>query len=228
MIEAARAVLARQPARLRRPALAARDRRRQVVLRRHAAALRPDPLRAVEPVGERRVQPVQRRVLRRSSSAASPPTASSPSGCTSTRSNDALVLSVLAAVHQHFGDYEIFVVGSRDMLIVATQRAPRWRRADWSVFALPAVAADLARFVPLTRETLESTRFLGRAELAPLFDARRAGELRLLPDPRRRCRAGPLPERHRRRLRRPQPRPLRGHRGADAPAPAGDRDARRR
>ena len=82
--------------------------------------------------------------------------------------DDVLVLSVLAAVHEHFGAYEIFVVGPRDVLIVATkgeQLAP----ADWSVTALPAIAADLARFVPLDPQTLESTRFLNRAALTPVF-----------------------------------------------------------
>lgn len=56
-------VLSRESPRLRRPALAHRPRRREVVLRRLARAIRPDPLGAVESLGERRLGPLHRRVL---------------------------------------------------------------------------------------------------------------------------------------------------------------------
>ena len=83
--------------------------------------------------------------------------------------NDLLALSILAAVHQHFGAYEVFVIGYRDVLIVANKHAAL-APADWSVLSLPAITADLAPFVPLTAETLEATRFLRRTALAPVFD----------------------------------------------------------
>lgn len=83
--------------------------------------------------------------------------------------NDLLILSVLAAVHEHFGAYEMFVVGGRDALIVAT-KDPVMPPVDWSVLAFPGIAGDLARFVPITPATLESARFLDRTALAPVFD----------------------------------------------------------
>jgi predicted membrane-bound spermidine synthase len=83
--------------------------------------------------------------------------------------DDSLVLTVLAAVHEHFGDYQIYVVGNRDILIVAGKGA-RLPAPDWSVFAAPDVREELARFVPFTAETLEATRLLNRAALAPLFE----------------------------------------------------------
>jgi hypothetical protein len=82
--------------------------------------------------------------------------------------NDELVLSVLAAVNEHFGDYAVFVVGARDVLIVATKQA-RLPDADWSVRTLPAIAGDLGRFTPLTPQALDATRFLDRNALAPVF-----------------------------------------------------------
>ena len=57
-------LLSGQPARVRRPALAPRDRRREVLLRLGVPAVRHDHVRAVEPMGERRVGAVYHRVLR--------------------------------------------------------------------------------------------------------------------------------------------------------------------
>jgi len=83
--------------------------------------------------------------------------------------NDALVMSVLAALHEHFGDYQIFVVGYYDILIVAT-KASALPAPNWSVLSFPDVRGDLARFVPFTPAMLEATRFLNRESLAPLFE----------------------------------------------------------
>ncbi len=82
--------------------------------------------------------------------------------------NDVLALSILAAVHQHFAAYEVVVIGYRDVLIVASKRAAL-APADWSLLSSPEIAADLSPFVPLTPQTLESTRFLRRGALAPVF-----------------------------------------------------------
>lgn len=82
--------------------------------------------------------------------------------------NDGLVLSVLAALHRHFGSYEIFQTSVGDVVIVAAKSA--LARPDWSLFALASVRGDLCRAVPPTPEALEAARLLHRAALAPLLD----------------------------------------------------------
>lgn len=83
--------------------------------------------------------------------------------------NDGLVLTVLAALHQHFPSYEVFQTGASDLLVVASGggvlAAP-----DWSVMEAPALASDFCRTVPLTAHALEATRVTHRAALAPLLD----------------------------------------------------------
>ena len=49
--------------------------------------------------------------------------------------DDALVLSVLAALHQNFASYEVYQVSYGDLLIVASNR-PHLPQPDWSVFDL--------------------------------------------------------------------------------------------
>ncbi|MGN6391312.1 MAG: fused MFS/spermidine synthase [Gemmatimonadales bacterium] len=83
--------------------------------------------------------------------------------------DDELVLSVLAAIHQNFSSYEIYLVPSGDLLVVASTRH-RLPAPDWSVLALPDVRADLCHFRPLNPETMESLHLVGRRELAPLFN----------------------------------------------------------
>ena len=83
--------------------------------------------------------------------------------------NDGLIMSVLAALHQNFRSYEIFLVAGSDILIVAGDR-PQLPAADWSVLAEPGIADDLTHVVPVTPRGLEATRLLGRATLAPLLD----------------------------------------------------------
>jgi hypothetical protein len=84
--------------------------------------------------------------------------------------SDHLVLSVLGALHRHFPDYQIYMVHSADMLIVAGGD-PELREPDWGVFDFPEVAADLARTHPFHPILLESSRFLNREGLAPLLDS---------------------------------------------------------
>lgn len=83
--------------------------------------------------------------------------------------SDDLVLSVLAAVHRTFPSYQVFLVHSADMVVVAG-RDPELPAPDWTVFSFPGVEEDLARTYPFTPELLEASRFLSREGLAPLLD----------------------------------------------------------
>jgi predicted membrane-bound spermidine synthase len=83
--------------------------------------------------------------------------------------DDGLVLSVLAALHQNFRSYEVFLVPGGDLLIVASNQASL-PAPDWSVFEYPALQKDLCRFLPLTPAVLDALRLAGRAEFGPLLD----------------------------------------------------------
>jgi hypothetical protein len=83
--------------------------------------------------------------------------------------DDALVVSVLAAIHQNFRSYEVYLVSGGDLLVVAGNR-PRLPRPDWSVFGLPALRPDLCRFRPFTTDALDNLHLAGRTELAALLD----------------------------------------------------------
>src|SRR3712207_1423668 len=80
--------------------------------------------------------------------------------------DDELVLSVLAALDEVFGDYEMFSTGARDILVVASRG--RLRAPDWSVVDFPGIREDLRRVIPLTPEALERTRLASRAVIHPL------------------------------------------------------------
>jgi spermidine synthase len=82
--------------------------------------------------------------------------------------SDGLVLSVMAALHENFRSYEIYIVSGGDLLVVASNRA-RLPEPDWSLFQAPAVQADLCRFRPVTPEVLEASRLVSRRELAPVL-----------------------------------------------------------
>jgi predicted membrane-bound spermidine synthase len=83
--------------------------------------------------------------------------------------DDALVTSVLAALHRHFPAYEIYMVSQSDLFVVATNDRAL-RPADWRVLDFPGLRADLARTVPLDPEALGALRLADRAALAPLLD----------------------------------------------------------
>jgi spermidine synthase len=83
--------------------------------------------------------------------------------------DDRLVLSVMAALHQNFRSYEVYLVPGGDLLIVASNQATL-PSPDWSVFAYPELVRDLCRFLPLTPAVLDALRLAGRAELMPLLD----------------------------------------------------------
>jgi spermidine synthase len=80
--------------------------------------------------------------------------------------DDNLVLSVLAALDEVFGDYEIFITGAHDILVVASRG--RLPAPDWSVVNFPGVREDLRRVIPLTPAALERTRLASRAAIHPL------------------------------------------------------------
>jgi spermidine synthase len=81
--------------------------------------------------------------------------------------NDGLALSVVRAVAENFPDYALYAVSNRDILIVATNQ-PTLPAPDWSVFALPGVASELRRVVPLTPAMLSALRMVDGAQLASL------------------------------------------------------------
>ena len=83
-------------------------------------------------------------------------------------STDAMFLSVLAAVHQVFGDYRVYLTADGDALIVAAAQ-PLRAVPDWSVFELPQVRQDLRWYRPIAREHLEAGLLLDRSIAAPLF-----------------------------------------------------------
>jgi hypothetical protein len=74
---------------------------------------------------------------------------------------------VLAALHRHFPAYQVYLVSSADILVVAS--ADSVRAPDWRVLGAPALAADLRRALPLDSATLASARLADRAALAPLL-----------------------------------------------------------
>jgi spermidine synthase len=82
--------------------------------------------------------------------------------------SDGLVLSVLAAIHQNFRSYEVFITSGGDLLIIASNQA-QLPRPDWSVVNLAGVKEDLCRFHPLTPAALDGLRLVGRQELSPLL-----------------------------------------------------------
>ncbi len=82
--------------------------------------------------------------------------------------NDALVISVLEALHRNFPSYAVYLTNDVDVLVVASMM-PELPAPDWSVFAGEDIARDLERFVPITAGALSSTLMLTRAELAPLI-----------------------------------------------------------
>ena len=83
--------------------------------------------------------------------------------------DDGLVLSVLAAIHQNFRSYEVYLVPSGDLLVVASNR-DTLPTPDWSVFQAAGVRSDLCHFAPLTPPVLDALSLVSRAELAPLVE----------------------------------------------------------
>ena len=83
--------------------------------------------------------------------------------------DDALILGILAALHERFPSYALYFTAPNDMLIVAS-RQDVLPTPDWSVLRFPGIAADLERVVPITAQTLDVLRAGGRATFGPLLD----------------------------------------------------------
>ncbi len=81
--------------------------------------------------------------------------------------DDDLVLTVLSSIHQSFRSYDVYLTGSHDILIVATNSA-KLPVPDWSVTRAPAFLADFAHLLPI--DDLSSAHLIDRAALAPLLD----------------------------------------------------------
>ena len=81
--------------------------------------------------------------------------------------SDGLVLSVMAALHENFRSYEIYITSGGDLLVVASNRA-QLPQPDWSVFQQADVQSDLCRFLPVTPQLMEASRLVGRQELEPV------------------------------------------------------------
>jgi len=81
--------------------------------------------------------------------------------------DDALVLSVIKAVHKNFASYRIYLTADVDILIVASNK-PELPAPDWSVYALPDIQADLKRFHLITPDAGEGTLLVTREALVPV------------------------------------------------------------
>ena len=87
--------------------------------------------------------------------------------------DDRLVLTVLSALHRSFPSYQIYMVSTADLFVVASNE-PQLPVADWGVVAFPALQRDFARTLPLDSATLAGLRVLDRAALAPVLDGWKA------------------------------------------------------
>ena len=86
--------------------------------------------------------------------------------------DDALVLSVLAGIHQNFRSYEIYLAPNSDLLVIASNRT-NLPVPDWSVFQYPDLRKDLCHFHPVTPDVLNALHLVGRAEMEPLLGSMR-------------------------------------------------------
>jgi spermidine synthase len=82
--------------------------------------------------------------------------------------DDALVLSVLDAVHQNFPFYAVYQAWGGDIVIVA--RNALLPEPDWSVFDAAGVRADLCHTYPFSPQMLDAARIVDRVALAPMLD----------------------------------------------------------
>ncbi|HTK51171.1 MAG TPA: fused MFS/spermidine synthase [Gemmatimonadaceae bacterium] len=81
--------------------------------------------------------------------------------------DDALLVSVIAALSQHFPTYSVFQMSQKDILVVATT-GTTLPAPDWSIFQYPAIANDLRRVWPITARTMETLRVADSKSLMPL------------------------------------------------------------
>jgi hypothetical protein len=79
-----------------------------------------------------------------------------------------LLATIIAALHENFTDYEFWLPGSADLVIVAAHNA-RVPVPDARALAHPALRSELERFSIASLEDLALHRVAGRAALAPYF-----------------------------------------------------------
>ncbi|NOT09025.1 MAG: hypothetical protein HOP28_12570, partial [Gemmatimonadales bacterium] len=84
--------------------------------------------------------------------------------------SDGLVTGVLAALHENFADYRVFLINGGDLLVVGSPDRPL-PPPDWSVTRSPAIGQDLCRFLPMTDAALDRMQVLDRKGLEPLMAA---------------------------------------------------------
>ena len=85
--------------------------------------------------------------------------------------SDELVLSVIAALHENFPSYEVYLVSRYDILVIAG-KGPQLRRPDWRVLNYTALQQDLAHLLPIDAEAAEGSFLADRAAFAPLIEQR--------------------------------------------------------
>ncbi|HUO51908.1 MAG TPA: fused MFS/spermidine synthase [Gemmatimonadaceae bacterium] len=85
--------------------------------------------------------------------------------------DDALVLSVIEAIHRNFRSYEVYMTSNLDILIIASDR-PALPAPDWSVFDYPMIARDLRPAIRFTPRALDAAHIGGREVFGPLFFTR--------------------------------------------------------
>jgi len=94
--------------------------------------------------------------------------------------DDALVLSVIQAIHQNFASYEIYMTSNLDILIVASNRSVL-PAPDWAVFDYPMIAQDLRPSMRFTPRSLDAAHIGGRALFAPIFFDRQGANSDYIP-----------------------------------------------
>lgn len=83
--------------------------------------------------------------------------------------NDTLIASVLAAVHQSFSDYRAYLVGATDLMVVAAADGTL-QPPDWAFVESPALARELRHIPPLKPHHLEGLQVFSRLEMGPLLE----------------------------------------------------------
>ena len=82
---------------------------------------------------------------------------------------DALVTSVLAAIHRVFPSYRLFQVGPADLLVLASPSASV-PRPEWDVFRHPAIARTLAHVPPFRPRYLDALLLADEKLLGPVLE----------------------------------------------------------
>ncbi|MFL5483199.1 MAG: fused MFS/spermidine synthase [Gemmatimonadaceae bacterium] len=87
--------------------------------------------------------------------------------------NDSLVLSMLSALQQNFGAYDVYLTDDSDIVVIATT-ATTVPAPDWAVVGWPMLADDLKLVASLKPASLDALHLAGSSTLAPLVSRVRA------------------------------------------------------